>query len=180
MERILSSALVLALAVPAAAQDLDKSVQAELAAFRVSFAAAISSQKAAAQGELTSDQARALIKAKLAGSGVPDSYVDVVFADPRAKLGLRDDAALLSLAGNPNIVVTTDLLTDGVMFDAGRNDMILFRMAFESAEDRPIITLGAARRKNNFFRRPCSEQIGDALPCLVNDITRFPAKRMSR
>src|SRR3954463_11411307 len=35
--------------------------------------------------------------------------------DPRAKLGLRDDAAVLSLASN-DAIVTTDLLTDGVDF----------------------------------------------------------------
>jgi thiamine-monophosphate kinase len=44
-------------------------------------------------------------------------------ADPRAKLGLRDDAALLSLAGNPEVVVTTDLLTDGVDFRVGVDDL---------------------------------------------------------
>jgi thiamine-monophosphate kinase len=44
-------------------------------------------------------------------------------ADPRAKLGLRDDAALLSVAGNPDIVVTTDLLTDGVDFRVGTDDL---------------------------------------------------------
>src|SRR3954469_14830779 len=35
--------------------------------------------------------------------------------DPRAKLGLRDDAAVLSLGGS-EAIVTTDLLTDGVDF----------------------------------------------------------------
>src|SRR3954447_8134273 len=44
-------------------------------------------------------------------------------ADPRAKLGLRDDAALFSLVGNPNVVVTTDLLTDGVDFRVGTDDL---------------------------------------------------------
>src|SRR3954470_23258663 len=43
--------------------------------------------------------------------------------DARAPLGLRDDAAVLSLAGNPNIVVTTDLLTDGVDFRVGTDDL---------------------------------------------------------
>jgi thiamine-monophosphate kinase len=43
--------------------------------------------------------------------------------DPRATLGLRDDAALLSLSGNPNIVVTTDLLTDRVDFRVGTDDL---------------------------------------------------------
>jgi thiamine-monophosphate kinase len=44
-------------------------------------------------------------------------------ADRRAKLGLRDDAAVLSLAGNPEIVVTTDLLTDGVDFRVDTDDL---------------------------------------------------------
>src|SRR3954453_7179401 len=35
--------------------------------------------------------------------------------DPRAKLGLRDNAAVLSL-GRSDAIVTTDLLTDGVDF----------------------------------------------------------------
>src|SRR5215213_8374838 len=43
--------------------------------------------------------------------------------DPRAKLGLRDDAALLTLAGSPDIVVTTDLLTDGVDFRVDTHDL---------------------------------------------------------
>lgn len=42
--------------------------------------------------------------------------------DPRAKLGLRDDAALLSLPPDANLVVTTDLLTDGVDFQAATDD----------------------------------------------------------
>jgi len=36
-----------------------------------------------AQDVMTREQARALVKKKLAGSGVPDSYVDRIFADPR-------------------------------------------------------------------------------------------------
>ena len=44
-------------------------------------------------------------------------------SDPRAQLGLRDDAALLSVAANPNVVVTTDLLTDGVDFRVGHDDL---------------------------------------------------------
>src|SRR3954447_24825290 len=43
--------------------------------------------------------------------------------DARAPLGLRDDAALLSLAGNPDIVITTDLLTDGVDFRVGTDEL---------------------------------------------------------
>jgi thiamine-monophosphate kinase len=43
--------------------------------------------------------------------------------DPRARLGLRDDAALLSIVGTPEVVVTTDLLTDGVDFRVGIDDL---------------------------------------------------------
>src|SRR6476660_7391456 len=42
--------------------------------------------------------------------------------DPRAKLGLRDDAAVLSLGGR-EAVVTTDLLTDGVDFRLEVDDL---------------------------------------------------------
>jgi thiamine-monophosphate kinase len=41
---------------------------------------------------------------------------------PRAELGLSDDAAVISLAGRSNIVVTTDSLTDGVDFVLGKDD----------------------------------------------------------
>src|SRR4051812_42010836 len=43
--------------------------------------------------------------------------------DPRAKLGLRDDAALISFAGGAEAVVTTDLMTDGVDFRVGVDDL---------------------------------------------------------
>jgi thiamine-monophosphate kinase len=43
--------------------------------------------------------------------------------DPRAKLGLRDDAAVLSVAGISDVVVTTDLMTDGVDFRVGPDDL---------------------------------------------------------
>jgi thiamine-monophosphate kinase len=36
--------------------------------------------------------------------------------DARARLGLSDDAAVVSLAGRPDVVVTTDMLNDGVDF----------------------------------------------------------------
>jgi thiamine-monophosphate kinase len=36
--------------------------------------------------------------------------------DPRARLGLSDDAAVISLARRSDVVVTTDMLTDGVDF----------------------------------------------------------------
>ncbi|HEX3599086.1 MAG TPA: thiamine-phosphate kinase [Lacipirellulaceae bacterium] len=43
-------------------------------------------------------------------------------AEPRAKLGLSDDAALISLAGRDQVVVTTDLLTDAVDFQLGMHE----------------------------------------------------------
>lgn len=43
-------------------------------------------------------------------------------AHPRLVLGPGDDAALLSLAGEPNVVVTTDLLTEGVDFHLEQDD----------------------------------------------------------
>src|ERR671911_209966 len=39
-----------------------------------------------------------------------------------APLGLSDDAALVSLAGNSSVVVTIDTLTDGVDFRVGVDD----------------------------------------------------------
>lgn len=43
--------------------------------------------------------------------------------DPRAKLGLSDDAALLSMPAGREAVVTTDLLTDGVDFELGKHSL---------------------------------------------------------
>lgn len=41
---------------------------------------------------------------------------------PLLKLGIGDDAAILATAGRGNIVVTTDLIADGVDFDLRRDD----------------------------------------------------------
>jgi thiamine-monophosphate kinase len=41
----------------------------------------------------------------------------------RAKLGLSDDAALLSFADRSGVVVTTDLLTDGVDFELSKHEL---------------------------------------------------------
>ena len=41
----------------------------------------------------------------------------------RARLGLSDDAAIVSLAGRGEVVVTTDLLTDGVDFQLGTHEL---------------------------------------------------------
>ncbi len=81
MNRALPALLLLAAARPASAQDVEG-----LDDFPAGFHAALAAQRAAAAVQSPSDQARALIKAKLAGSGVPDPYVDSVFADPRATL----------------------------------------------------------------------------------------------
>lgn len=72
MRGLAAAALVSALALPSAAQNWEETLRVSLAAFVPS--------------EKTPAEALALIKAKLAGSGVPDSYADAVFADPRAKL----------------------------------------------------------------------------------------------
>jgi thiamine-monophosphate kinase len=41
---------------------------------------------------------------------------------PRAKLGLHDDAAVISLVGQSDVVMTTDMLTDGVDFQLSKDD----------------------------------------------------------
>ena len=41
---------------------------------------------------------------------------------PCLKLGPGDDAAILALSGDPNVVVTTDLLTEGVDFHLAQDD----------------------------------------------------------
>ncbi|MCI0334848.1 MAG: thiamine-phosphate kinase [Planctomycetes bacterium] len=41
---------------------------------------------------------------------------------PRAPLGLSDDAAIVSLAGQSNVILTIDTLTDGVDFRVGVDD----------------------------------------------------------
>jgi thiamine-monophosphate kinase len=45
-------------------------------------------------------------------------------SDPRTPLGLSDDAAVISLGGKSDVVVTTDLLTDGVDFQLRSDDAI--------------------------------------------------------
>jgi len=75
----LLATLLLAAARPAAALSVD------LEPFRAAFAAQKAAARAA-QADTPPARARALIKAKLAGSGVPDAYVDSVFDDPRARL----------------------------------------------------------------------------------------------
>ncbi|MBI5247767.1 MAG: lytic murein transglycosylase [Elusimicrobia bacterium] len=71
--------LLLTLSVPAAAQTLEQ-------AGSFNFASMLAAQKAILRASLPAAEARRLVKAKLAGSGVPEAYVDSVFDDPRSRL----------------------------------------------------------------------------------------------
>jgi membrane-bound lytic murein transglycosylase B len=71
---VLAAALLLAATAPVSAQNWEDTLRVSLAAF-------VPSEKSPAE-------AVAAIKSKLAGSGVPDAYVDGVFADARAKVYL--------------------------------------------------------------------------------------------
>ncbi|HEX4048007.1 MAG TPA: lytic murein transglycosylase [Elusimicrobiota bacterium] len=85
----LALALTAAAAAGASAFSPEESIQAEIEAMRASVLPAVEAEKAqAAQAakETPPAQARALVEAALAGSGVPDSYVEGVFADPRSRL----------------------------------------------------------------------------------------------
>jgi membrane-bound lytic murein transglycosylase B len=64
----------------------EESIQGEMESMRAALLPALQAARAAARDQTPAAQARILVKAKLAGSGVPDSYVDQVFDDPRAKL----------------------------------------------------------------------------------------------
>lgn len=70
----------------ARAQATEDSLRAELSLLRASAPLMIAGPRSAAGAPLTDAQARALVKAALAGSGVPDAYADAVFDDPRARL----------------------------------------------------------------------------------------------
>jgi membrane-bound lytic murein transglycosylase B len=89
MRRRRAGVLALALlagAAAALARSSDDAVQAEIEAMRAAAAPEITQAKAEAQNASTPARARALVKATLAGSGVPEAYVDQVFDDPRTKL----------------------------------------------------------------------------------------------
>ncbi|MFI5361682.1 MAG: lytic murein transglycosylase [Elusimicrobiota bacterium] len=91
--KTLKLGLLLALTAAAASQahafSPEEAMQFEFESMRAAvspeFQAAKDAAAAAPEGT-TAAQARALVKAKLAGSGVPDSYVDQVFDDRRTKL----------------------------------------------------------------------------------------------
>jgi membrane-bound lytic murein transglycosylase B len=59
---------------------------AEFDGLREAMLPRLAAAKAAAMLENPAAQAKAKVKARLAGSGVPDAYVDAVFADPRTRL----------------------------------------------------------------------------------------------
>jgi membrane-bound lytic murein transglycosylase B len=82
----LALALLVGAASGARAFSPEESVQDEIAAMRAAVLPAMQAAKAAARAQTPAAQARALVKAKLARSGVPGSYADQVFDDPRAKL----------------------------------------------------------------------------------------------
>ena len=83
----LAFALTASIAARAHAFSPEESIQFQIESMRAAMLPEIQAAKAAAQAETTpAAQARALVKAKLAGSGVPDSYVDQVLDDPRTKL----------------------------------------------------------------------------------------------
>ncbi|MFI5347844.1 MAG: lytic murein transglycosylase [Elusimicrobiota bacterium] len=89
MKRI-PALLLLAAALPASslsrAQPSEGAIRDELVLLRASYLPAVRAARAAALAAAPSERARSLVKAKLAGSGVPDAYVDQVFDDPRSKL----------------------------------------------------------------------------------------------
>jgi membrane-bound lytic murein transglycosylase B len=84
--KTLALTLLVAAAGAARAQSPDEPVQVEIDSLRAALQPVKEEAKAEAEAAPIPAQARALVKAKLAGSGVPASYVDQVFDDPRTKL----------------------------------------------------------------------------------------------
>src|SRR4051812_19684202 len=72
MKRLLALVAFAAFAPPLRAQNWEDTLRVSMSAFTPS--------------EKTPAESIALIKTKLAGSGLPDAYVDGVFADARAKI----------------------------------------------------------------------------------------------
>lgn len=66
--------------------------RSEIDVLSLELSAALSPEVFSAPDAMTPEQARALVKKKLAGSGVPESYVDSVFDDPRTAVidGISD------------------------------------------------------------------------------------------
>ena len=82
----LSLTLFVAAAGVARGFSTDLAVRAEVDSLRAALEPAMKAAADEAQAASGPARARARVKAKLAGSGVPDSYVDRIFADPRTKL----------------------------------------------------------------------------------------------
>jgi membrane-bound lytic murein transglycosylase B len=80
---VIGGAVALMTAASSRAASSEDAILGEISLLR---AASLPAVKAARLAASPSGQARALIKAKLSGSGVPDSYVDQVFDDPRTQL----------------------------------------------------------------------------------------------
>ncbi|MDE2141520.1 MAG: lytic murein transglycosylase [Elusimicrobia bacterium] len=78
--------LILAMAAPARAASPEEEIRNEIESLRADARPAFLAARAAVRAATPAARARALVKVKLAGSGVPDAYVDQVFDDPRAKL----------------------------------------------------------------------------------------------
>lgn len=89
MKRALEAGAVLGLLLAAGAARAaapEDSIRAEIEGLRAALAPAVLVQRGVLKAALPPAEARALVKARLAGSGVPDAYVDQVFDDPRARL----------------------------------------------------------------------------------------------
>jgi membrane-bound lytic murein transglycosylase B len=82
---VIAASILLMTAVGRAAAQ-DAALHSAFEGLRASSPALIRAQRADALSDPPSARARALVKAKLTGSGVPDAYVDGVFNDSRTKL----------------------------------------------------------------------------------------------
>lgn len=182
MTLLLAAALCLAAARGAAAQVPDAAIAADLQSFRLEFAAALSSQKALAQAELPPAQAVALIKQKLAGSGVPDAYVDSVFADPRAKL-YADIPAKFGTPTKPVPPVPYDqyrkyFVTDSNL-DAGARFVRDHRDLLNAVEARyhvdGVLLVGLVCVETRFGTATGKYQVVDALNTIVQQVPQRSA-----
>lgn len=169
-------AVLLALsAAPASASGAD--IEAELSRFRLEFAAAVAGQKALSQAELPPAQARALIKQKLAGSGVPDAYVDSVFDDPRATL-YADIPAKFGTPAKPvpptpydqyrKYFVTDANLTAGVDFVRAHRDLLNAVQAKYHVDG--VLLVGLATVETKLGTATGKYQVIDALNTIVQKV----------
>lgn len=175
----LLASVLLSAARPASAQIPES---AELGSFRAVLAAAVASQRAAAKADLPSDQARALIKQKLAGSGVPDSYVDAVFADPRAKL-YADIPAKFGTPTKPVPPVPYDQYRKYFVTDANLNAGVQFvrdhRDLLDAVQARygvdGVLLVGLVCVETRFGTATGRYQVFDALNTIVQKVPQRSA-----